>query len=247
MTGCLNHGSPGRRIFSQDPGIGESTISLPMGRRCKVLLGDEQGVLRDGLAALLTDRDLTDVVGSTGDGSECLRLGLREQPDLLIFDTAMRGLCGTEVARRMARHSPRTRLLCLSARAEPRWIRAAFDAGAHGYVLKRNVTQVLMDAVDAVMRFSGYISADIAHVLVDGFRTGGQSGASPALELSSREREVTRLYAEGLPTREIADKLCLSMKTIGTHRDHIMAKLNIRGIAQLTRYALREGLIPMDA
>jgi DNA-binding NarL/FixJ family response regulator len=138
-------------------------------------------------------------------------------------------------------------MLCLSARAEPKWIRAAFEAGAHGYVLKRNAIGVLMDAVDAVMRLGGYISADIAHVVVGGFRNGGRADAAGDEPLSSREREVTRLYAEGLATREIADKLHLSMKTIGTHRDHIMAKLGIRGIAQLTRYALREGLVPLEA
>ena len=247
MTGCLNDGLQGHRIFSHDSRGGDLTGGGSVAGSYKVLLGDEHGVLRDGLAEMLGRRDVIDVVGSTGDGGECARLGMREQPDLLIFDTALRGLCGTEVARRVARHSPRTRLLCLSARDEPRWIRAAFEAGAHAYVLKRNAITVLMDAVDAVMHRRSYISADIAHVLVDGLRTGTRPDGTPASGLSPREREVTRLYAEGMATRDIAGRLHLSMKTVATHRDHIMSKLGIRGIAQLTRYAMREGLIPMDA
>jgi len=249
MTGSLINECTNARIFSHEACASDPSPARPSRGRRTVLLGDEQGVLRDGIAAMLADRAGMDVVGSTGEGNECVRLGMREQPDLMIFDTAMRGICGTEVARRVARHSPRTRMLCLSARATAGWIRAAFDAGAHGYVLKRNAIHVLIDAMDAVMHRGGYISADIAHVVVGGFRSDGacRSGQGAAQELSAREREVARLYAEGHATREIADTLHLSMKTIGTHRDHIMAKLGIRGIAQLTRYALREGLIPLDA
>jgi len=239
MNGHPFPGPEAGRILSQAFGAGDSA-------RTTVLLADQQAVLRDAVAAVLQTHDGVDIVGSTGDGRECVRMGREERPDLLIFDTAVTGMSGLEVARRVARDSPGTRMLCLSAREQAHWVRAAFDAGAHGYVAKRNTFDVLARAIDGVMRSGSYVSPDVAHVLVGSFRgrpghQGGNGG-----ELSTREREVARLYAEGLATREIADRLHLSMKTVGSHRDHVMSKLGIRGIAQLTRYAVREGLIDVD-
>lgn len=216
------------------------------GSRTTVVLADEQAVLRDAVAAVLQAHDGVDVVGSTADGRECVRMSVDERPDLLIFDTAMSGMSGLEMARRVARESPATRMVCLSRREQAHWVRAAFDAGAHGYVVKRNTFDILARAIDGVMRAGCYVSPDVAHVLVDSFRGRSTSQGGAGGELSAREREVARLYAEGLGTREIAERLHLSMKTVGTHRDHVMTKLGIRGIAQLTRYALREGLIDVD-
>ncbi|PTR35092.1 transcriptional regulator [Luteibacter sp. OK325] len=216
------------------------------GARTTVVLADQQAVLRDAVAAVLQTHEGVDIVGSTGDGQECVRMGQDERPDLLIFDTAVAGMSGLEVARRIARDSPGTRMLCLSAREQAHWVRAAFDAGAHGYVAKRNTFDVLARAIDGVMHSGSYVSPDVAHVLVNSFRGRPVHPGASGDELSNREREVARLYAEGLATREIADRLHLSMKTVGTHRDHVMAKLGIRGIAQLTRYAVREGLVDVD-
>ncbi|MET0618047.1 MAG: response regulator transcription factor [Luteibacter sp.] len=216
------------------------------GGRLTVVLADEQAVVREGLAALLAAHAEVAVVGSTGDGGECIRLGLRQTPDLIIFDSAMGGFNGVEVARRIARHRPRTRMLCLSSRDDALSVRAAFDAGVHGYVAKRSAFAVLTEAIDRVFRCGCYVSPDIAHVLVDGFRARHGMPLPGVAALSSREREVARLYAEGLGTREIAARLHLSMKTVGTHRDHVMEKLGVRGIARLTRYAIREGLVPLD-
>lgn len=211
-----------------------------------VLLADEQALLREGVSALLAGSPRYQVTGSTADGRECVRHALRNQPGLIVFDCAMRGLSGLEAIRRIAPRCPQTRLLCLSAYDDSRWVRAAFDSGAHGYVLKRDGFDVLREAIDSVMRLRYFISPDIAHLLVDGLRRHDGPAFAPREALSAREREITQLFAEGLSAREIAERLHVSVKTVGTHREHIMAKLGINGIAQLTRYALREGLTTLE-
>lgn len=215
--------------------------------RVTLVLADEQALFREGVAALLAADSRFDVVGSVGEGRECVRLALRRQPDLLIFDCAMHGLSGLEAARRIAPRSPRTRMLCLSAYEDSRWVRAAFDAGAHGYVLKRSGVEVLHDAIETVLRSRYFVSPDIAHLLVEHGRKRERAAVGEPVVLSAREREITQLFAEGHSTREIAERLHVSVKTVGTHREHIMGKLGIQGIARLTRYAIREGLTTLDA
>lgn len=211
-----------------------------------VLLADEQALLREGVASLLAALSRYEVIGSTGDGRDCVRMALRCQPGLIVFDCAMRGLSGLEAIRRIAPRCPNTRLLCLSSYDDARWVRAAFDAGTHGYVLKRDGFDALRDAIDSVMRLRYFVSPDIAHLLVDGMRRRHSPAFAEPEVLSPREREITQLFAEGLSARDIAERLHVSVKTVGTHREHIMAKLGINGIAQLTRYALREGLTALD-
>lgn len=211
-----------------------------------VLLADEQALLREGVSSLLAGSSHYEVIGSTADGRECVRTALRCQPGLIVFDCAMRGLSGLEAIRRIAPRCPRTRLLCLSSYEDTRWVRAAFDAGAHGYVLKRDGFEVLRDAIESVVHSRYFISADIAHHLVGGMRRHQGPAFARCEQLSAREREVTQLFSEGFSARAISERLHVSVKTVGTHREHIMAKLGISGIAQLTRYALREGLTTLD-
>jgi DNA-binding NarL/FixJ family response regulator len=232
------------------PLVRDGKTTLPSGTgpggSLKVVLADEQVLMREGLAALLAARSDVGISGSTGDGRECVRLVLREEPDLLIFDNAMAGLNGVEVARRVSAHRPRTRMLCLSSRDDARSVREFFDAGVHGYLAKRSAFATLVEAIDRVFRSGYFVSPDIAHVLVEGFRTRHDTASPQHQVLTSREREVARLYAEGLSTRDIADRLHLSMKTVGSHREHLMEKIGARSIAHLTRYAIRQGLVPLD-
>ncbi|MEZ2418513.1 response regulator [Luteibacter sp. RCC_6_2] len=214
--------------------------------RVTLVLADEQALFREGVAALLAADARFHIVGSVGDGRDCVRLALRHPPDLLIFDCAMHGLSGLEAARRIAPRCPETRMLCLSAYEDSRWVRAAFDAGAHGYVLKRSGFEVLHEAIETVLHSRYFVSPDIAHLLVGKGRGRGGPALGEPVVLSAREREITQLFAEGYATREIAERLHVSVKTVGTHREHIMAKLGLHGIAQLTRYAIREGLTTLD-
>jgi len=211
-----------------------------------VILADDHVLLREGIAALIAQHPTFKVIGCAGDGRDCVRLALREQPDLVIFDCSMPGLSGIEAARRIAAHGEQTKLVCVSMHEDPSWVRSAFDAGAHGYVLKRRAFADLIEAMETVLSSRYYVSRDVAHVLVDTCRTRTRPKITGGIELSTREREITQLFAEGHSTREIAERLHVSAKTVGTHREHIMLKLGLHGIAQLTRYALREGLTTLD-
>lgn len=214
----------------------------PTGRHVRVVLADEQHLMREGLEALLAASERFEVVGSTGDGRDCLRLCVDRQPDLLVFNERMPGLNGIEAARRVAHRCPATRMLCLSEAGEHPCVRAAFDAGAHGYVLKRAPFAHLMDGIDSVLAAKYHVSPELAHVLVEALCEGD----GPASLLTPREKEVAQLYAEGMSTRQIAGRLHISMKTVGTHREHIKEKLGVDGIAGVTRYALRTGLTTLD-
>jgi two-component system, LuxR family, secretion system response regulator SsrB len=214
--------------------------------RTRVLLADDHLMMREGIAALIARHPQYDIIGSVGDGRDCVRLALREQPELVILDCAMPGLNGVEATRRIVSHNTHTRLVCVSMHEDPRWVRAEFDAGVHGYVLKRCAFADLVEAMETVAHGRCYVSRDVAHVLVDTFRGRDRPTLSRGAELSSREREVTQLFAEGYSTRDISARLHVSVKTVSTHREHIMAKLGIQGIAQLTRYALREGLTTLE-
>ena len=221
----------------------ESILSHEPRGTVRIVLADEQELMREGLAALLGAQARFEVVGSTGDGRDCLRLCVDQKPDLLVFNDSMPGLNGIEAARRVALRCPRTRMLCLSETADRPCVRAAFDAGAHGYVLKRCTFAHLIDGIDSVLSERYHVSPELAHMLVDAYRKGDD----PTSVLTPREKEVAQLYAEGLSTRQIAERLHISMKTVGTHREHIQSKLGVEGVADLTRYALRNGLVSLDA
>jgi DNA-binding NarL/FixJ family response regulator len=215
-------------------------------KRTRILLADDHTMMREGLAALIAHHPQFEIIGHVGDGRDCVRMAQREMPDLVVLDCVMLGLNGIEAARRIAAQHAPTRLLCVSMYEDPRMVRAAFEAGVHGYVLKRCAFADLVEAMETVLHGRCYISPDIAHVLVDSLRSREQPRLSYRAELSSREREIAQLFAEGHTTRDIAERLHVSVKTVSTHREHIMAKLGIQGIAQLTRYALREGLTVLD-
>ena len=235
----------GHRLVRADRPARASGVAVM--RRRSVLLADGCALLREGVAALLAVHSGFDVIGSTGDGRDCVRMALRDAPDVMLFDCSLRGLNGIEAARRIAEQNTHTRLLCLSMHEEPHWVRATFDAGAHGYVLKRCAFTELLEAIETVLSSRYYVARDVAHALVEGCRTRSRPEIVDDAGLSTREREITQLFAEGYSTQAIAERLHISAKTVATHREHIMAKLGIHGMAQLTRYALREGLTTLDS
>jgi len=235
-----------RRRLARADSLARASGAAVMRRR-SVLLADSCALLREGVAALLAVQPGFDVVGSTGDGRDCVRIALRDEPDVMIFDCSLRGLNGIEAARRIAGQNTRTRLVCLSTHEEPHRVRAIFDAGAHGYVLKRCAFTELLEAIETILLSRYYVARDAAHALVKGCRERGRPEIVDDAGLSTREREITQLFAEGYSTHAVAERLHISEKTVATHREHIMGKLGIRGIAQLTRYALREGLTTLDS
>lgn len=214
----------------------------------RLLLADDHTLVRDGLSALLAaDPDL-EVVGAVSDGRAAVRQCRKLHPRLAIMDLAMPGLNGMDATRQIKAAEPETRVLCLSMHAEERFVAAALDAGASGYVLKDCAAAELIRAIHAVTAGLTYLSPAIAGLVVQGYRGGRPKAPTSAFALlTAREREVLQLIAEGHSTKAIAARLHLSVKTIGTHREHLMAKLDARSVAALVKYAIREGLTSADA
>jgi len=217
------------------------------GMTIRVVLADDHQIVREGLASLLERETDIETVGQAADGAEAVRLSMSVSPDLLITDLSMPKLNGIEAIRRVKARAPETRALCLSVSDDPERVAAAIDAGANGYLLKDCAFEELVQAVRVVVADKVYLSPEIAGVVVEGFR-GKRSDwhVSAFARLTTREREVVQLLTEGYATREIARRLSVSVKTVSAHRNHVMAKLQFHSLAELTRYAIREGITSLD-
>jgi DNA-binding NarL/FixJ family response regulator len=209
----------------------------------KILIADDHKILREGLKSLLEQKPDFVVVAEAEDGLSAFAGVKKYKPDLAILDIGMPGLNGIEVTRRIRSEIPETRVIALSMHADRRFVMGVLEAGANGYLLKDSAFEELVTAVAAVAKGRMYLSSSIAETVVKSSlekSDRGQQGTS--VLLSGREREVLQMIAEGKSTKEIAFQLFVSSKTVETHRKQIMDKLNIRTIAGLTKYAIREGL-----
>ena len=213
----------------------------------RVALADDHRVVRDGLGALLARESDMEVVGTAADGVEAVRLARDLQPDVMVTDVSMPGLNGLEAIRRIHTEQPRVRMLCLSMHDDSRMVLAVLNAGAAGYVLKESSGEELAQAIRRVMADRVYLSPELVTVVVDEMRSQNQRpAAQPADALTPRERELVQLISEGYSSSDIAERLHVSVKTVATHREHVMHKLHVGSAAELTRYALREGLTSLD-
>jgi DNA-binding NarL/FixJ family response regulator len=213
----------------------------------RIVLADDHRIVRDGLNALLGLDPEFDVVGEAQDGQGAVRLACELLPDVLVTDLSMPGLNGIEAIRRIREQAPSVRVLCLSVHDEDRMVLAGIDAGASGYLLKDSAYTELAQAIRKVVARQIYLSPGLVGLFVEGYRTRGVAAASGAFTpLTPREREIAQLFSEGHSTQQIADLLHVSAKTVATHRENILHKLHITGIAELTRYALREGLSSLE-
>ncbi|OGS58226.1 MAG: DNA-binding response regulator [Elusimicrobia bacterium RIFOXYB2_FULL_62_6] len=211
-----------------------------------ILICDDHKIFREGLRALLEKQPGIRVVGEARDGIESVRLAKELSPDIVIMDISMPGLNGIEASRKLAKMRKAARVIALSMHNDRKYVTEIFKAGARAYLLKDSAFEELMDAIKAVNCGRFFLSAGITSVVLGDYIKGpGGDPRSPFTILSSREREVLQLLAEGLRTKEISNKLGLSVKTVETHRKKIMEKLGIQSIAGLTRYAVKEGLISL--
>ena len=221
----------------------------------KVLLADDHRMMRDGLRVILEKRDIQ-VVGEAGDGREAVALAERVRPDIVVMDIAMPELNGIDATRRLVGTVPGSRIIGLSMNADRRYVLAMFAAGAMGYLLKSSAAEELVQAVGEVFNGHKYVSPAIAGTVIDNI-VGTEGVARPmprrtppgfpvTKALTAREREVLQLVAEGKTSKQIATSLEVGMATIETHRRQLMDKLGLRTIAELTKYAIREGLTSLD-
>lgn len=212
----------------------------------KILICDDHKIFREGLRALLEKQPGVKVVGGARDGLEAVRLTRELSPDIVIMDISMPGLNGIEAARKLSRVKKSARVIALSMHNDRKYVTEIFKAGARAYLLKDSAFEELMDAIKAVGCGRYFLSAGITSIVLDDYIKGPSRDPRSAFTLlSSREREVLQLLAEGLRTKEISGKLGLSVKTVETHRKNIMEKLAITSIAGLTRYAVKEGLVSL--
>jgi len=205
-----------------------------------ILLADDHAVVRQGFKMILAAQPDMEIVGEAGNGREALDLAGQLQPDVIVMDVAMPELNGIEATRRVADLSPRTRVLALSMHKDSVYVREILRAGARGYLLKDSIASDLLAAVRAVARGEGYLSPGVSDAVLNDYR---RHVTDPIDLLSSREREVLQMIAEGKTNKEIATVLNLSVYTIDAHRGRIMEKLNLHSATDLVRFAVRCGLV----
>jgi DNA-binding NarL/FixJ family response regulator len=213
----------------------------------RILLADDHQLFRDGLRTLLGQQADMEVVGEAIDGPSAVDAAGRLRPDILLMDISMSGLNGIEATRRILGDGLATRVIMLSMHANQRYVTESLRAGAMGYVLKDSAISELLAAIRTVSRGQRYLSPMLAdRVIGEYVDLSGGRGRSAFSTLSSRERQVLQLLAEGTSTKEMAAKLNVSVKTVETHRKQIMDKLGIHSVAELTKYAIREGITPLE-
>jgi two-component system response regulator NreC len=215
----------------------------------KVLIADDHQIVRQGLRTLLEKEHDMKVVAEAEDGRNTVRLARELQPGVIIMDVAMPDLNGIEATRQIAAELPKTKIIALSMYADRRFVVNMLKAGASGYLLKDCAFEELTRAIRVVLANKTYLSPGVSDILVKDYMTGGSSGQETSVfsVLTPREREVLQLMSEGNSTNQIADCLHVSIKTIETHRQQVMHKLNMRSVAELTKYAIREGLTSLES
>lgn len=214
----------------------------------RVLLSDDHRIVREGLRSLLEKEPDLEVVGEAEDGHSTVELARKLRPQVVVMDITMPGLNGIEATRRITEEVPAVKVLALSMHVDPRFVERILKAGATGYLPKDCASEELTRAIRTVSTNQTYLSPTIADIVRrDYLRQGSKADSSVFSILTAREREVLQLLAEGKTTKDIAFRLGVSVKTIETYRQHIMAKLNLRSLAQITKYAIREGLTSLES
>jgi DNA-binding NarL/FixJ family response regulator len=207
----------------------------------RILIVDDYEVVRRGIRTLLEGEPGWAVCGEAGTGPAAVEAATRLKPDMVILDLTLPELHGLEVTRRILQHRPETEILVLTMHASEELIRQVLRAGAHGYLLKSDAGEQLVAAIRSLQRHQPFLTSRVTEVVLDGFLKGAADEAGEAL--TPREREVLQLVAEGRSSKSIAAGLGVTVKTIETHRASLMRKLRLRTVADLVRYAVRNGLV----
>jgi len=214
--------------------------------RIKTLLAFKQKIMRDGLRTLLEKYDEFEVAAEADSGESTVALTGEHKPDVVVMDTALPGLDGIEATRRIIAKVPGAKVIALTTDLEKSSVAEMLKAGTSGYVLKERAFEELVDAIREVVSGNIYLSPPVISLVLEEYVQKQLTKETTIFSvLTPRERDVLKLLAEGRSTPQIATDLDISTKTVDTHRQHIMNKLNIRGIADLTRYAIREGITPL--
>lgn len=215
----------------------------------KVLIAEDHAILREGLRALLSSSSELEIIGEASDGLECINLARKLQPHLILMDLTMPNMNGTEAIRQIKRNSPHISIIALTVHKSEEYVRATLDAGANGYVLKDDTHSDLLNAIVNVQKGNTYLSPGICDKVINGYLDNPSAASTPSTaswdQLTVREREVTKLIAEGKKSREVAEYLSLSLKTVEKHRTNLMRKLDLHNASAITKYAIENKLVQL--
>jgi two-component system response regulator NreC len=211
----------------------------------RILLADDHNVMRDGLRLLLERQPGFAVVGEASDGRQVVALAEEHRPDVVVMDIAMPNLNGIEAARRIVAHHPKVAIAILSMHFDESYVIRSLKAGARAYLLKDSAKADLIQAIQAISQGKSFFSPRISSILKEDYmRLMADRGAEDSYDLlTTREREILQLIAEGKSNKEVAAQLYLSLYTVETHRTHILQKLNLHSVPELILYAVRKGII----
>ena len=220
-------------------------------KKTRILFADDHGIVRDGLRMLFSNVPDITVVGEAADGEAAVRMASSLKPDLAILDISMPKVNGIQATRIIKERHPEIKVLILTIHEDEEYVFEMIKAGANGYVVKNAEKNEILSAVRTVMTEGTFFSPGISKLMIDRFvqrtRSGGDETASARPVLTKREREILSHIAQGLSSREIAERLFLSVSTVNTHRANLMQKLDIHDTATLVRYAIRSGIVNIDA
>lgn len=210
--------------------------------KIKILLVDDHQILRDGIRNVIEKNTTMEVIAEAKDGREAIKLCKKLKPNVVIMDIAMEGLNGVEATKRIVAENPEIKIIALSMHSNKRFVLGMFKAGAYGYLLKDCDSEELIKAIKTVSINQKYIAQNISNVILSEFISGQLEEES----LTTREKEILQLIAEGKSSKDIGDILFLSSKTVDAHRKNIMDKLELYSLPELTKYAIKTGLISLD-
>ena len=210
----------------------------------KVVIAEDHTILREGLRALLSASADFEIVGEAEDGRSAIQCVENVKPDLVLMDLSMPRMNGMEALREIKKLCPETKVLALTVHKAEEYVLATLDAGADGYVLKDATHTELVMAIKSVLMGKRYLSPGISEKVIEGYLEGRRTlkSRSPWDTLTQREREILKLVAEGYKNKDIADYLCISVKTVETHRANLMKKLDLHNVSALTAFAMEKGL-----
>ena len=216
-----------------------------MKEKQRIVIAEDHTILREGLRALLSSNPNFDIVGEAEDGQNAIRCVEKLKPHLILMDLSMPRMDGMEAIREIKRRCPETKILALTVHKTEEYILATLQAGADGYVLKDATHTELLMAINSVLLGKSYLSPEVSEKVIEGYLEGRKTLKSSSSwdTLTPREREVLKLIGEGYKNKEIADYLCISVKTVEKHRANLMKKLDLHNASALTAFAMEKGLI----
>jgi two-component system response regulator NreC len=210
--------------------------------KIRLLIVDDHAIMRDGIRALLGLQNDIEIVGEAAEGQEAIDKATELNPDVIIMDISLPGMDGLEAMRRILKQNPKSKVLVLTQHDEREYILSSIRAGATGYMPKRALGSELISAIRSVYRGESFLYPSAASALIKDYRQQARPGEEPYDQLTSREREVLKLIAEGHTSKEIAERLVITPKTVMGHRGKIMEKLGLHNRTELIKYALRKGI-----